>query len=337
MTTGRRWSQVTGAALVVAGLATAILRGWGGALTWAGWPAWRFALGPALALLALRIVALASAAHRRALPWPRLLLPTILLVEGAGLWSADGGPAWYHARLVTALGAEVAFIALAIRALRRPAGDHELPEERIALALTQLVPSPVARIIAYELVLLRGAVLLLLGRARPAAGGFSYHREATLRMLLWMLPLLLVGDVALLELVILPGAAPWLRIGAHVLGVYGLLWLIGLYGSMRTRPHQLVGDRLLLHRGLLGRVEFTLAEIVAVAPPPSFADDWKLRTYQRSAIRADVAGPTVLALQLRAPVQSTGMFGPGEARSLVLVSVDDPVAFCAALGRPGLP
>ena len=315
-------SKLTSAVTLVAALATAVLRA-------IGHEAWPSAFVVALAALGVRLAVMAWGAARRELPWSRLLLPAIILLEGVGLSSA----ALWQARLGTAVALELVVVAVAIRALRRATAGSEPVEARIARALAALLPPRVARLVAFELVVVGSALRFVGGGWRRAApAGFTYHRESGLRMMLPILPLLGIGDVLLLELVILPHAETWLRVVLHVLAAYGLIWLIGLYASMRARPHQLVDGRLRLHRGLLGRVEVAVDQIASIDPLPDFADDWKKRAYCRGAIRIDVAGPTILELGLRDEVRPIGVLGEGAARKRVLVSVDDPAAFRAAVG-----
>jgi hypothetical protein len=185
--------------------------------------------------------------------------------------------------------------------------------------------------LATELAIVGSAVRFLAGGwRRPTPAGFAYHRESGLRMLLPILPLLAIGDILLLELVILPNAAAWLRVVVHVLAIYGLVWLVGLYASLRDRPHQIVDRDLVLHRGILRSLVVPLDQIASIGPLPSFADDWKKRAYCKRALRLDVAGPPILELRLREP--------PG---ARVLLAVDDPAAFTAAVApappspRPG--
>jgi hypothetical protein len=93
----------------------------------------------------------------------------------------------------------------------------------------------------------------------------------------------------------------------------------------------------MLHRGLLRHVELSLDQIASIGAMPSFGDDWKLRAYRKRAIRVDVAGPTILEVRLRAPIRPIGMLGPGPASDHLLVAVDDPTAFTAALAASAKP
>ncbi|HEY5927943.1 MAG TPA: hypothetical protein VIV11_39925 [Kofleriaceae bacterium] len=312
-------------ATLVAVLATVALRV-------IGHESWQTAFAVALALLGVRVAVMAWCVVRRELPWPRLLLPGIILLEAVGL-SWRGSAVLWQVRLGTAVMLELAFIVVAVRELRRTtAGDDPL-EARIARALDALLPPRVARLVAFELVIVGAALRFLIGGwRRRIPDGFTYHRESNLRLLLPIIPLLAVGDILLLELVFLPHAATWLRVVVHGLAIYGLIWLVGLYASLRARPHTLADGRLMLHRGILGRVAVPVAQLESIDGLPSFADDWKKRAYCKDAIRIDIAGPTILELRLRAPVRPIGVLGERAAGTRLLVAVDDPAAFRAALG-----
>jgi hypothetical protein len=337
MTPPSSTSRLASAGVLLGSLATLALRLADGEARGPDRPAWLVALGVTLVLLALRLALMTAAARKGELPWPRLLVPAILLAEGAGLWLGDGAPVWQHVRIATAIGLELAVIALAVRQLRRAAGGDELPEVRLARTLGQLVPPGAARLIAFELVIFGSAARFVLGGwRRPLPPGFSYHRASVLRQLLAMLPLLAIADVALLELVILPRVGLVTRVIAHALAIYGLVWLIGLYASVRARPHRVHAGHATLHRGVLGRVELPLDQIASIGELPSFADDWKARAYRKRAISVGINGGAVLDVRLRAPVRPIGVLGPGRARDHLLIAVDDPVALRAALGgAPG--
>jgi hypothetical protein len=327
-------SRITGTAVAVATASTLVLRVFGADLRWGTRPAWLAALGIFLVLLAIRVAVLTAAVLRGELRWSRLLLPGIVLVEGLGIWSAGGGPGWQVVRLATAIGLELALVVLAIHHLWREPRSDELSEDRLARPLGHLLPPRVARLIALELTVMGLALRYLLGGWRqPARPGFTYHRDAALRMLLPVLPLIAAADVVLLELVILPHAARWIRIVVHVLAIYGVFWLIGVWASLRVRPHRIHEGRATLHRGLLRHVDVSLDQIASIGAMPTFSDDWKLRAYRKGAIRIDISGPATLDIRLRVPIQPIGMFGPGPASDHLIVAVDDPIAFTAALGQ----
>ncbi|HJV23286.1 MAG TPA: hypothetical protein VJ570_11345, partial [Holophagaceae bacterium] len=86
----------------------------------------------ALGLVGLRLAYMAMDARRGRLPWTRLLLPAVLLVEGLGL-ALQGGQApafWRNLKLLTAAGLEGALVVFLILRLVRVAPEHGvLPED----------------------------------------------------------------------------------------------------------------------------------------------------------------------------------------------------------------
>ena len=263
------------------------------------------------------------------LRWSRLLLPLLAVVIAADVKS----PVW----LVAAGVLEIAIVVVAIRELRRRGPAEAEPiDGRIARALGAVLPAPLARLASIELVIVGSAARLVTGGwRRPLPAGFTYHRTSALRLFLPALPLLAIGDVVLLELVVLPRAATWVQVLVHVAAVYGLVWIVGVYATMRARPHQLAGGWLTLHYGVLRTVHVPVSQITSIGELPAFADDWKKRAYCKGAIRMDVAGPQVVELGLAEPVRALGLFGEGRARTRVLVAADNAASFTASLRAPG--
>jgi hypothetical protein len=308
------------------GLAGAVLRlraPHAPALPWIG--------GALLVLLVLRLAAMAWDWRQGRLPGTRLLLPALVLVEGMGL--ARASDLAFRLRLGTALVLEVWLLVLAFRAMRTARSlAGAWPEDRVAAAFEAFVPPRAARLMALELVMLGSALRFLLGGFRaPAPEGFSHHRESALRSLLPVLPLLIPGDVLLLH-ALLPRLAPSLRWMLHASTAYAVLWLFGLYASIKARPHQIKDGEVRLHQGLVKAVTFPAASVRSVAPLPDFDDDWTRHAHLKGVASLVAKGTPLLELALAAPVQVRGMLGPGRPTQRLLVSVDDPAAFRAALG-----
>lgn len=82
------------------------------------------------------------------------------------------------------------------------------------------------------------------GTTDPDAALVGYASQAT--------PLLLAFIfLSALEIPILPLLLPWpaVRYGLLVLGVWGLLWMLGLLASLRTNPHAVSETGLRLRSG----------------------------------------------------------------------------------------
>lgn len=313
-------------------LATLLLRWRGPQLAWLDRPLHAWLGGLLLLVLALRLGAMALAWRRQGLPGTRLLLPAVLLVEGLGLASTPG-PRWNLARTATAVLLEVSLLGMALRAwITRPREAGGLPENALIPAFQAILPPGLARMTALELVLLGGALRFLAGGWRRAdPEGFGYTRKAILGAVLPVLPLLAVGDVVLLE-VLTRHSAPWLRFTLHAAGLYGFVWITGLWASMRARPHTVRDGIATFHHGLLGSLTVPVSQIEGLEAMPAFRDDWARLAFLRGVIQLQTPGPDQVLLKLKEPAAPMGLLGPGKAKERILIAVDEPEGLRAALG-----
>ena len=289
-----------------------------------------------MTLLALRVLAMMRDWRRGQIPGTRMLLPALILVEGLGLVLVHASHLAVQLRLGTALALEVLLLVLAVRAWRAARSlPGALPEDRIAAAFEAFVPPRPARLMALELVMLGSALRFLLGGFRnPSPPGFSLHKETFLRAFLPVLPLLIPTDLFLLH-ALFPRMAPWLRWFLHFSTVYSVLWMVGLYATLKQRPHQVDESSVSLHMGLLRSLQLRRDLVLSVAPLPEFDDDWAKRQYMKGMHKLLRTGAPAVEIRLAETVTSTGLLGPGAQRcDRVAVSVDDPSAFIAALDHP---
>ena len=288
-----------------------------------------------LALLALRVAGLVRDWRLARVSGTRILLPAVVLVEGMGLVLTGASHLALQLRLATALALELLLLVLAARAwstARSLAGAW--PEDRIASAFEAFVPPRAARLMALELVLLGSALHFLSGGFRdPAPAGFSHHRESALRAFLPALPLLIPGDVLFLH-ALFPRMTPWLRWALHGSTLYAVLWMFGYYAALKARPHQIRDGLVHLRLGLLKAVSFPVDQVRSAISLPNFDDDWTRRAHLKGVQQLVAKGCPVLELALAEPARVTGLLGPGQPADRLTVSVDDPSAFLAALGRP---
>jgi len=288
-----------------------------------------------LLLVGLRVLAMVREWWQGQVPLTRLLLPSLILVEGLGLELTQASSLALRLRLGTALGLEILLLVLGLRAWR--SASHRpgtWPEERLAEAFEALVPPRAARLLALELVMLGSAFgFLCVGFRTAAPTGFSHHREAALRAILPALPLMIPGDF-LLTRALFSGQAPWLRWFLHGSTIYAVLWLVGLYASIKARPHQIRDGQLELHQGLLKSVRLPVATVLSAAPLPDFNDDWARHDYMKGVEKLVAKGNTMLELRLAEPVRVLGLLGLGRPTTRLAVSADDPAAFLAALAHP---
>lgn len=290
----------------------------------------------ALVLLGLRCLLMIVEAAQNLIPWTRLLIPLVILLEGLGLaWQGGSSPILKNLRLGTAVTLEFALVIFAIRVWMRRTHDSKLlPEDEVAKPVSAFLPHRTARLLSLELVVLGGALRFLFGGHRKAdPPGFSYHRRCILGSLLLAIPVLIVADLVALEFLL--RTSPLLRWFVHLADAYAILWFTGLWASFRARPHTVDSDILTLHHGLLGHLSVRKDQIVSITKPPEFKDDWARLADQRKVIQLQAPGPPLLELHLSEPLSPTGFLGLGKAKSRVRIAVDDPEALRAALGFSG--
>jgi hypothetical protein len=190
-----------------------------------------------------------------------------------------------------------------------------------------LVPAAIARVVGRELGIVRAAFGF---EHAPPPGGqsFGYGTDGPLKMAILSYPILVIGD-ELLAMACIPARLVAAHIAVAVAGIYGFVWLLGLYRSMQARPHRMERATLRLHRGILGSMVVSLEDIVAASP----VEPEEIARLGKSTARLDIGGERVL-LTLREPITLPGAFGSRTARTLV-VSADDPRGLCSALARAG--
>jgi hypothetical protein len=291
------------------------------------------ALAGLSALLAVRILRGLLQARSSGRPWTRMLLPGLVLVETAASLLRPG-PNWMWVRGAMAGILELGILGVAAWVWVSGSTDSDdLPEDRLARHLEAFFPPRAARLAAVEIVVLGSAVRFAAGgwRLGPPPDSFSYHRESNLAAILPVLPLLLPGELLLVE-VLMKGAAPWVRWTVHGLDIYGLLWILGLWHTVRERPHRLSGRGLLLHMGILSRASVPLDVLRGEIPIPDFNEDRDRKPFLRGAARFGLKGTEEVLLDLNEPLYPMGFSGPGAPVTRILVGVDDAAAFRTALG-----
>lgn len=137
--------------------------------------------------------------------------------------------------------------------------------------MTAIVSGLVAGLVAglRHVVLLEIAIWVALWRwvtRRPAvpAGGTAIPYARIAAPIVWLFIWGSAIEVVAVDLVVTHVGWDVVRVPLLALGVWGVLWMLGLLASMRTRPHVLTGDALLLRGGLRAEVAVPLAAVVGV-------------------------------------------------------------------------
>jgi hypothetical protein len=145
---------------------------------------------------------------------------------------------------------------------------------------------------------------------RPDGGGerdepFTYARMVTPVMWLWIF-------ASACEIPLAHVLVPWeaVRLALLVVGVWGLVWMIGLLASLWVYPHLLTPDRLVVRNGASHRVDLPWERIASLAVRPEDMESsvWTLQpvtgehgtdlnvaTGAQVNVHAALTGPTVVA------------------------------------------
>lgn len=275
--------------------------------------------------------------RRRTTTW---LLPTLVVV--AFLLNRFGwvsGPA--AATLVIA--AEPLLLARVaghlLRAARRYRRDRVAGLDAwlaVEEGLATLLPRRLARLVAIE-PQMWACVAMLVRRRRLATDEFAYHRRSPMGALLVVVLLTAPVELLLFELFV-PWS--WLRWVLIVGAVYGLVWMVGLYASLRVLPHRLAAAEVRCRSGLLGEAIVPYAAIGSAtveARHPVGGGEGIVVHRDTGAVSLAIGGRTDVTLALTEPIVVRRMVSPTPPVSTIHVAVDDPGRFADAIrARAGL-
>jgi len=167
------------------------------------------------------------------------------------------------------------------------------------------------------------------GFRAPLPPGFSYVRGWTAAPLLLAAPLVFILP-EMLALDFALAAQPWYwRLASDVLHGYAALWLIGIFATARSRPHQCDVDRVRLRFAAIKKVDLRRDAIATVAVHTRVVSARALRASQTLVMA--FSGAPAVDLRLREPLPVRTFLGRTRAIGRVIVAADDPHAFAAAL------
>jgi len=180
-----------------------------------------------------------------------------------------------------------------------------------------------------------------IGRAiarRPAvakgATGIGYHRPV-LTVLFIFIGLSAV-EIPIIDLIVHPW--PAVRIPLLILGIWGVIWMLGLLCAMLMRPHTVGPDGIRVRSGLELDVPLAWSDIASVAIDRR-VDEPKQRRVTGSEYAERMQDETNIEIELERPVEIRlpGLAPKGGIHVVdrVRLWADDPRAFLAA-ARPFL-
>lgn len=173
---------------------------------------------------------------------------------------------------------------------------------------------------------------------RPDLGGpadepVSYARTVTPVMWLWFF-------ASAVEIPVIHLLVPWdgVRVALLAVGVWGLLWMVGLLASLSVHPHLLGAQTLRVRHGASHHIEVPWDTVASVTHREHSLDSsvWTLqpRESERGVnLQVAVSGHVNVHAQLRAPTRISTAKGEMEISELSFFADDPRVAVARARRR----
>lgn len=178
-----------------------------------------------------------------------------------------------------------------------------------------------------EVAVWRGLLRWVLRRpdVPPGAEPIGYSR--LVMPVLWLWIVACAVEVVVVDLIIWES---W-RLPLLVVGVWGVLWMLGMAGSYRTRPHLLTGDTFVLRGGLRTTITVPLDAVATVAArEEDMPGSIRSIAVVDDLVQVGVSGRTNLQLTLTAPATLQTSSGPVTV-TRVGAWVDEPREVAARL------
>ena len=270
----------------------------------------------------------------RLLKWllPILIFLQVMLVVGGVL---PAGTALLVGGIVELLLLVVVIrqLLVAVRKYRRDRTNGLSVERAIEDGLAVFLPKKVARLVALEPRIWMYLYRWVARRRPPAPNEFSYRGRSIMGAL--MAVVLITGPVEILLIELLV-PWEWVRWTVLILGLYGAIWVAGLYASMRVRPHLLDTSGLRLYHGMLAEGFIPYADISEVQQgrrPVRSRSEGLMYVPQEGATYLPMGGRTDVTLLLNRPVAVEGLLSSVPPATTIHLAVDDPGHFADALNR----
>ena len=271
----------------------------------------------------------------------KLVLPALVAAEIVLVWS---GVMNLRDAVFVVAGLEILLLVVGagnlliiVRRYRR--GRKEGLDAWAALedGLALVLPRAVARLAVNEPRLLVSLFRWTFRRVELGEGEFGYHKRAVLRAIVPML--IVTSPVELLVVHLLAEAfSPWgwVKWALLILGIYAILWLLGLYASLVALPHRLEATGLRVRYGafMQGFVPYEEIEdtVREDRKAPSFGDGLE-HVPDEDALYLSTGGKTDVTLRLRAPLSVDGFLKKSAPARLIHLAADDPERLARELRR----
>lgn len=148
-----------------------------------------------------------------------------------------------------------------VRAIQRSGNPADMPEQRLERVLLEFFPPAFAKFVSVDVTVLSHVFAGLKAFVNVVYHTpHSYIGGSKIIMATVVMGAAIVPDAALFWF-LLPRHLWWLAALLDILDVWAFLWLLGIYGTMAQRPHEVSPQRIVLRNGILQTVEFDPKDI----------------------------------------------------------------------------
>jgi len=257
-----------------------------------------------------------------------LLVTATLLLTATGVLAGSTALALL-ALLETAV--LVLGLLLSVQSIRHARRAGQSAPAVLRAVLAAFLPDRLARFVVLELRAFATLARWLFHRRALPAESFSYRSRSLLGPLLLLAIVTTPAEFVLVHL-LLPW--PWLRWLLMGTAVYALLWLAALGASLRTHPHSIEADTLVLRWHFFHELRIPLAQVTAVRSEPTRAPDGRDGfTVSDGLAWLAVGGRTDVRIELSQPVIGWRFLSPTAPVRIIHVAVDDSARFVQSVAR----
>ena len=187
------------------------------------------------------------------------------------------------------------------------------------------------RAVAFEIALYRSLFRWVTRRPDVPAGGVAFGYVGAVALLLWVFI-----SVSAVELVVVHVLLPWesVRLVADIIGIWGLVWMLGLAASYTVHPHVVTESGLRIRQGHGIDITVPWEAVATVGVRERSRDTSKAlqvdRSEQAVVLNVVLGSRTDVDVRLRRPLL-VPVRGDEEAVTEIRLYADEPRLFVAAV------
>lgn len=262
----------------------------------------------------------------------KLILPVLILVNVSLVYSGfidarDAVPIVVAMEaLVLLFGLTMVFFAM--RRYRRGRSGGLDGWAALEEGLAGIMPRTAARLITLEPRLFVSLVRWTLRLTTPRENEFAYHNGSRIKPFAIMVVLASPAELLIVHVLALAFSPwAWVKWALLALGIYGVLWMVGIYASLPTTPHRLGETGLRIRYGVhVGAfVPYSkIREVERVRRGSPQGSDGLHHVQEEDETYIAVGGKTDLALRLETPLEIQGFLKKSAPAKTIRLAANDP-------------